>query len=151
MATQRWDPRRDLLQLRDRVDRLFGECLARSSGALDPEPQAGTDWRPAVDVLEQRERYVVRVDVPGTDTSAVHVNVEEGDLVVRGERRLESAASPESYLRMERPHGSFLVRIALPDSVDREAVAAAQRNGVLEVILPKRRSEGPARIRVAVS
>ncbi len=148
MVIQRWDPLRNLLHLQERVNRLFEESLARSG--VVRETEAPTAWRPPVDLHEQDDRYVLRADLPGMDGSTVEVQVEEHDLVLRGERGVDSSVPRESYLRLERPSGSFVVRITIPESVNRQAIGAAHRNGVLEVVLPKRREESRARIQVSV-
>ena len=151
MAIQRWDPLRDLLQLRERMNRLLDETLTRSgSMPADAAPDASA-WRPPVDVTEESERYVLRADLPGVEASELQVEVENGHLTLSGERRPHPEAAPESYLRRERRTGPFSIRIALPESVSVEGIQAIQRNGVLEVVLPKKESLTPGRVRVSVS
>jgi len=146
MAIQHWNPARDLHRLRDTVNRVFDETLASS---IDAGPPDGT-WRPALDLFEEPERYVVRADLPGVGAQGVDLRVEEGTLVVSGERRTDGAAGREAYLRSERPSGRFAARIRLPPSVDISKIAATQRDGVLEVVLPKLREAAPPRIAVTV-
>lgn len=149
MVIQRWDPMRDLLHLQERVHRLFEEALARSGAVRESESPA--TWRPAVDLFEQEGRYVLRADLPGVDPGSVEIQIEDMDLVLRGNRRADAGIARESYLRLERPSGGFGVRIALPPSVDGARIEATHRNGVLEVALPKRREESQARIQVSVT
>jgi HSP20 family protein len=150
MAIQRWDPFRDLLQLQERVNRLFEESVARSGVQRGADPQGTTSWHPPVDLFEQGDRYVVRADLPGVESGAVDLQIEGSDLVLRGERRGDPLVPRESYLRLERPSGAFLLRMALPDSVERQGIQAAHRNGVLEVVLPKKKAELHGRFRVDV-
>jgi HSP20 family protein len=150
MAIQRWDPLGDLVRLRDRMNELFEETLSRSGPADDKGSVEPTGWRPAVDLFEEPDRYLLRADLPGVAATDVDVQVEDGHLVLRGERRMDAAVQRESYLRVERPYGRFRTRIALPSSVDRDRIQARHRNGVLEVALPKKKEErGPGRIEVA--
>jgi HSP20 family protein len=149
MVIQRWDPLRDLLHLQERVNRLFEESLARSGVVREAEAPAA--WRPPVDLFEQEGRYVLRADLPGIDPGSVDIQLDESDLVLRGNRRTDSSVGRESYLRLERPSGSFAVRIALPPSVDGKKIEATHRNGVLEIVLPKKRDESQARIQVSVT
>jgi len=148
MVIQRWDPVRDLLHLQEQVNRLFEDSVARSGAIRETETPA--TWRPPVDLFEQADRYVVRADLPGIEGSAAGVQIEGQDLVLRGERRRDAAISRDNYLRLERPAGSFGVRIGLPVSVDREGIEATYRNGVLEIVLPKRREEPKAPLQVEV-
>jgi HSP20 family protein len=150
MAIQRWDPVRDLVQLQERFNRLFDDVLARSGAVREAESAARAGWRPATDVFEEPARYVVRVDLPGVPPSDVEIEVEEAALHVRGERRMDLGVPRDAYLRSERPQGGFAVSLQIPASVDRERIEAAHRDGVLEVVLPKRKDDGPARVRVDV-
>jgi HSP20 family protein len=148
MAVQRWDPLRDLVQLQERMNRLFEEAFARSSGGETIEPMTTASWRPPIDLVEESERYVLRADVPGLGPGEVDVQLEDGHLVIRGERTLEGGAARQGHLRVERPYGRFAVRVAMPGSVDASRIQASQRNGVLEVVLPKRPAEGAGRVTV---
>jgi len=148
MAIQRWDPRRDLLDLQDRVSRLFEEALSRSGGGVDGSAPVGA-WKPPMDLFEEGHRYVLRADLPGVDASDVELHVEGGRLVLRGERRADAAVARESYLRVERPYGNFSAQVALPPSVDPAGIRATHRNGVIEIVLPKRKEAGASRIDVA--
>ena len=151
MAIQRWDPFRDLVRLQDRVNRLFDESLARSGAARPADAAARPSWQPPVDLFEASDRYVIRADLPGVESASVDLQIEEGELVLRGERTLDPSVPRERYLRLERPHGTFVLRMALPDSVDRVGIEASHRNGVLEVTLPKRKEEPLGRVRLSVS
>ena len=149
MVIQRWDPVRDLVHLHERINRLFEESLARSGAAQGAESMSATAWHPPVDLFEREDRYVLQADLPGMDNYSVDLQVEGDELVLRGERLMDPTVARESYLRLERPHGSFVLRLSLPSSVNRQAIQAAHRNGVLEVVLPKKREE-PERVHVSV-
>lgn len=148
MAIQRWDPLRDLLQLQERMNRMFDEALARSPGPGLTETLSPSAWKPPVDLFEEGERYVLLADVPGTAAADVEVLIEEDQLVLRGERRPSGTIAPEAFLRVERPHGRFVVQIALPPSVDTSGIRATHRQGVLELVLPKKRALRSGRVAV---
>jgi len=76
--------------------------------------------------------------------------VDDGTLTVRGERHGSADVPREAYLRAERPTGAFVVRLALPPSVEVAGIRARQRSGVLEVVLPKRRETSRDAVRVQV-
>jgi len=147
MAIQRWDPRRDLVELQRRMKEMFDEALSRSAGGEGDAP--GGAWKPPLDLFEEAQRYVLRADLPGVTPGDVELQVENGKLTIRGERRIDSGIARESYLRVERPHGPFAAQIQLPASVDAEAIQAIHRDGVIEVILPKRKTSTPSRIEIS--
>ena len=147
MTTTRWDPFRDLLAIQDRMNRLFQETMARQRG--QEEIEVG-QWSPAVDIVETADRIVVRADLPGLEQSEIEVRVDDNTLTLRGDRRAVPDAKPEDYHRAERPHGPFVRSFGLPPNVDQAAVRATQKNGVLEVTLPKRQEAKVSSIKVDV-
>jgi HSP20 family protein len=146
MAVDRWDPVRDLRTLRERVDTLFQDVLGRAGTEAGPE--GGGGWRPPVDVWEEGDRYHVRADLPGVAPGDVTVEIEGGVVHVRGERPGASSVPRENYLRAERPHGRFALSMSLPPSVDPQGIEARQKDGVLEIVLRKKREDRGARVRV---
>jgi HSP20 family protein len=144
MAIQRWNPQGDLVRLQENVNRMFDEVLDRSEAPGADRVRPG-DWKPALDLFDDGEQYVLRADLPGVTPGEVDIRVEEDRLELSGERRSDR----EIYLRMERPSGRFSARVALPPSVDRQRVRARHQNGVLEILLPKRQREGtPSRVEI---
>jgi len=146
MAIDRWDPVSDLLHLKERVDSLFQDVLGRAGTEASPEVPGA--WRPPVDVWEEGESYYVRVDLPGVAPQDVSVEIEGGVLHLRGERRTDGSVPHGEFLRAERPRGRFAHSMALPASVDPGGIEARQRDGVLEIILRKKRDDRVARVRV---
>lgn len=150
MAIRRWDPLRDLLQIQDKVNRLFDDVLSRQPGTAGAETLSHSGYKPPLDVIEQQDRYVLRIDLPGLAAADVDIELENDTLVLRGERKPDPSIPREAYLRAERPRGRFALQLAVPATVDRQGVQASHAEGVLEVVLPKRREEAPSRIKVDV-
>jgi HSP20 family protein len=148
MAVDRWDPVRDLRHLKERVDTLFQDVLGRAG--TEALPEADGAWRPPVDVWAEGDSYHVRVDLPGVGPGDVSVEVEDGVLHLRGERRAGGSVPRGDYLRAERPYGRFAVSMALPSSVDPQGVEARQRDGVVEILLRSKREDRASRVRVAL-
>jgi HSP20 family protein len=146
MAIQRWDPVRDLVEMHQKINRLFEETFSRSAGAEGVDSVGAAGWKPATDLIEEPTRYVLRADLPGVAAGDVEVRIENGTLFLRGERKMDANVTRESYLRVERPYGHFAVRIALAPGVDTSAVRAAHRNGVIEIVMPKKEADVPARV-----
>ena len=137
---QPWSLHQELLQ---EVNRLFDRA-----GANDASSGATADWSPAVDIEEYPDRFVLRADVPGIDPGGIDVTLEKGVLTLSGARDQSVDANATERRRVERATGRFHRRFTLPDTVDSEAVSASGRNGVLEVVIPKRAQVQPRRIAV---
>lgn len=98
---------------------------------------SAADWVPAVDIFEEKDRYVVRADVPGVNPDDINVSMDNGILNVSGERHAEARSEDASAQRLERATGRFFRHFTLPESTDAEAITAKCSNGILEVSIPK--------------
>jgi HSP20 family protein len=106
-------------------------------GFLGTPSEASVAFIPAVDVQEEKDRYVVKADLPGVKPEDIEVTAEKGILTLRGERKAEKRDNAEGYERLERVSGSFTRRFALPENVQGDAIKAKFTHGVLEVSIPK--------------
>lgn len=150
MAIVRWlDPFRDLTGIQERMNQIFEDALARSRGR-DEGLRTGM-WTPAVDIYEKNDAVVVKAELPGVEKDQISVEVKDGILMLRGERKFERDVKEESYHRIERSYGTFLRSFSLPVSVDQDHVKATFRDGVLEVELPKREQAKPKQVKVDIS
>jgi HSP20 family protein len=149
MAIQRWDPLRDLVQLQEKMNTMFEEALSRTVGPDGADTVGSAGWKPPIDLFEEAERYILRADLPGIGASEVQIQVEDGTLTLRGERKLDADVAREAYLRVERPCGRFSVQVSLPPSVEQSGIRASHRNGVIEVVLPKKKESVPSRIEIS--
>lgn len=138
MAISRSEQRNPWSQLHREMNRVLGE----NSSIVT------SDWVPVVDIKEEQDRFVLHADLPGVDRDNIDITMEEGVLSIRGERQLEPVDENSEYKRVERAHGTFYRRFALPDEADPEGIAARCNQGVLEVVIPKRASVRPRRIEV---
>ena len=144
MTRHGWGTSQNPLQeeMKQVLDRFFGESETDSSSVVTSQ------WVPRVDIKEEPERFVIFADLPGVDPNEIEVHMDKGMLSIRGERRSENRTENERYSRVERAHGVFYRRFALPESANPEGIAAAGRNGVLEITIPKRPESTPRRISV---
>jgi len=106
------------------------------------------DWVPAVDIVEEKDRYVLKADVPGVDPADIEISMDGGVLSLSGERQGETSDESEGLKRVERISGKFYRRFTLPDTADAEGVAAKSSNGILEVTIPKQPEVQARRITV---
>ncbi len=136
---------RDLVELRERINRLLEDWMARAG---TPDPEAGGEWTPRADAWELPDRVLLRVDLPGIAPGDLELRVDGGELVLRGTRPRPSEPDPSALVRAERPWGTFVRRWALPDAIDREGVRAVYRDGVLEIAVPRRPADAARRVPV---
>ncbi len=101
------------------------------------EPSAMGEWSPPLDLVETKDTITVRLDVPGMEPGDLHLNLQEGALTIRGEKKVEREEKGETRYRMERQYGQFTRLVRLPAGVNPDKVVAMFRNGVLTVTLPK--------------
>jgi len=146
MAIVRYDPWRTISQLQNEMNRLFENQLGGDE--TTENGMVAADWRPAVDVQEDANQYVITADVPGVDPKDIEVSLDNGVLTIRGERRQESEAEKANFKRVERVRGTFFRRFTLPDTADAEKVKAKSNHGVLEITIPKQEQGQPRKIEV---
>lgn len=145
----RWEPFRDLVTLRDRMDRLFGDMSGRGWPA--EEGLTTGIWNPPVDVYETADSIVMKADLPDVTKDDVDISVEGNVLSIRGERKRENEVKEKDFYRMERSYGAFTRSFTLPGTVDPDKIEAGFTGGVLTVTLPKREESKPKQIKVKVS
>ena len=145
MTVMRYTPSTELeefpvgLQLfQDSASRMFSEPSNRP-------------WSPAVDIFETEHELVLKADVPEVEMKDITLQVENGTLTMKGERKSEQEKKGRGYHRIERGYGSFVRAFTLPDSVDVDKVKAEYKSGVLTVTLAKKEVAKPKTIRVEIN
>ena len=145
MALTKYDPYQDLMDFPTGI-RSFQEAVNR----MLSEPRSQRPWTPAVDIVETENDLIIKADLPELDMKDIQVNIENGTLSLKGERKFESEDKAKGYHRIERSYGSFARYFSLPDSVDAEKVKADYKSGVLTVTLPKKEIAKPRSIKVDI-
>ena len=145
MNLMKYEPSHDLLDFTSGF-RTFQDAVNR----MLSEPRSQRPWTPAVDILETDNELVVKADLPDVDMNDIHVEIENGTLTLRGERKFEKEEKETGYHRIERSYGSFARYFSLPDTVEPDKVKADYKNGVLTVTLAKKEIAKPRSIKVQV-
>jgi HSP20 family protein len=152
MSITRWDPFRELEDMSDRLNRVFGRsALAAIPGATSSEGLFTFDWTPSVDIAETAEAFEIKAELPDVKKEDVKVSVEDGELRISGERKREKEEKGKKIHRIERSYGSFMRTFTLPPNVDDAKLSAEYKDGVLNVRLPKTEQAKPKAIAVKVS
>ncbi|HSJ58597.1 MAG TPA: Hsp20/alpha crystallin family protein [Anaerolineae bacterium] len=141
----RWDPfrRRELMSLRDAMDRMFEEGMLRP-----PMPFGWGEESLAVDMYETDDNVVVKTAIPGVKADDIEVSVTGDTLSVRAETKQEEEVNEERYLRRERRYGSYCRQITLPGGIQADQAEADYSDGVLTLTFPKAEEVKPRSIRV---
>ncbi|HEX2735544.1 MAG TPA: Hsp20/alpha crystallin family protein [Polyangiaceae bacterium] len=146
MSISRWDPFRELEDMNRRFNRMFG-LSARGA----QENLTIPDWHPSVDIAETPETYVIAAELPDVKREDIKVNVENGVLTLKGERKLDREDKGKKFHRVERSYGTFVRAFSLPETVDENTIKAEAKDGVLTVTLQKSAKQKPKTIEVKVA
>ncbi len=141
---ENWYPIEEITTLRNRMDRLMSRF-----GTEPNEELVTSQWVPTADIVDTKNAIVVKAELPGLTEKDIFVEIENGLLTIRGERKFEKETNKD-YLRTERAYGTFLRTFTLPSNVIPEKIAASYVNGVLEVEIPKKEEAKPRMIAVDV-
>jgi HSP20 family protein len=146
-VTTTWDLFDDL---RATQDELLLRLTAGHNGR--PAQRNGSSdamaWAPAVDISERKDAYLVTAEIPGVSAGDIEVGFDNGLLTIQGERHRAKEVSVEQVHRSERPQGRFRRSMTLPSNVDTDKIEASARDGVLQILVPKRREDRGRRIQV---
>ena len=146
MALVRYEPWNLFERIQDELNRAG--LLAQDTVEGDNSHVVTSAWRPAVDIKEEPNQFVILADLPGVDPKDIEITMDKGVLTIKGERVSGMEETREGYRRVERLHGTFYRRFSLPDTADADHIEARGRNGVLEIILPKHAEVQPRKISV---
>ena len=145
MAITRWDPFREVVALQNRVNSLFRDLNEGD------DPVAAASFVPAVDIYEDAQKVMLKLEVPGIDQKDLDVRIEDHTLTVKGERKFESEEKEQNFHRIERRYGSFYRAFTLPSTVDTQNIGANYSAGVLRLELKKKPEAQPKQVKINVT
>ncbi len=140
----RYDPFRELVTLQDRVNSLF-EGFSDVSGK---EQLAAGTFVPPVDIYEDEQNLVLKLEIPGVNEEDLQVSLENNLLTVKGERKFEKEENEENFHRIERRFGTFTRTFRMPNTVDSDYTSASYDKGILKITLAKRAEAKPKQIKI---
>jgi HSP20 family protein len=136
-------PFEDVAGLQKRLNSIFNDFAGAAEGS-------GAGFTPAVDVYEDADKLVLKLEIPGVKQEDMDIRLENQTLAIKGERKFEQTEKAENFHRIERRFGSFVRSFTLPQTVNPEGVTASLDAGVLTVSLPKKEEAQPKQIKVQV-
>ena len=138
----RWEPAREMMTLREAMDRLFDDAFTRPLSIRD-------GWTaPAIDMYQTDDEIVVKASLPGFKADDVQINITGDVLTLRGEMKHEDEKKEKAWHLREQRWGSFERSVALPTNVVADRANADFENGVLTITLPKAEEAKPRTISV---
>lgn len=144
---QLWDPFHDVLSLKDEIDRVFWGFGRHGKKGEDASL---SQWAPAVDISEDKEMIKISAELPGMEKKDVRISVENNILTIKGERTFKDEEKKKNYHRIERSYGMFERSFTLPASTYSDRIQANMKDGVLEVMIPKKEEAKPKEIEIQV-
>jgi HSP20 family protein len=142
----RWNPLKEMVSLRERMNRLFDDSLFRSERRND-DAELGV-WLPAVDMFEKDDRLVIKAELPGMDKKDISLDLKNNVLTLSGIRQHENEVKEENFYRREMSYGKFVRSFSLPADSDAEKIKAEFQNGLLTIEIPKPEQHKPKQIKV---
>jgi HSP20 family protein len=143
-----WQPFREVESLQSEMNKLFdlslGRWPLRSMGLMEGA------WSPSVDVFDSKDNVLVKVDIPGMKKEDMEISVDGDTLTIKGEKKEETESKDKGYVKTERFFGSFNRALSLPAEIEENKVKASYKDGVLEIILPKKEEQKPKQIKVDI-
>lgn len=138
----RWEPMREMMTLREAMDRLFDDAFTRPIGNVNP-------WgAPAIDLYQTEKNVVVKAALPGLKAEEVQISVTGEVLTLKGEFKQAEEVKDAAYHLKEQRYGSFERSVLLPSEVQTEKAKADFENGILTITLPKAEQVLPKTITV---
>ncbi len=138
----RWDPLRDMITMRQAVDRALDEAFARGT-----ETRGTGAWLLPMDAYITEDAIVIRADVPGVSPDELDITLEGDTLTIRGEIKREKVEDYK-YVLLERPTGRFERTLNINTPIDADRVEASFKDGVLTLTIPKAEAVKPRQIAV---
>ena len=152
MTLVRWSPKASqVAHVHDSFDAVLNGFLSGPWFTPGSVSAANADWTPATDVVEEPNRFVLSIDLPGMRREDLKISVESDSLIITGERKRETEANEKGYSRFERVTGTFTRVFSLPNTIDGRKIDANYKDGVLSVLLPKSEEARPKSIEVRVN
>lgn len=145
-----WDPFKELREMSERMNRVFGVEPYARRGADGGQALTGIDWAPSVNISETDKAYMIRADLPDVKKEDVLVQCEKGMLTIQGERKQQKTEDNERFHRVESSYGRFMRSFVLPDDADDAGIEATFKDGALQVRVPRAQPKQPKARQITV-
>jgi HSP20 family protein len=138
---------REIEDIRNSFEDVFGRSFLPAIWRRVPSEE--TIWAPAIDVVEKKDKFMVKVELPGVAEEDINVSVTGNTLTIEGEKETGAEINDKGYYYSETSYGNFSRSLTIPSTVDTSKIEASCDKGVLEIMLPKTPEAHPKKIAVA--
>ncbi|OGU62934.1 MAG: hypothetical protein A2V66_10035 [Ignavibacteria bacterium RBG_13_36_8] len=152
MTLVRFNPFRDLLNVEREFNRMmssFNDKFGLSRKEMSDEYENAV-WMPLTDVYEDKDNYMLKVDLPGVNKDDLKISYTNGELIISGERKQEKEEKDGKYHRIERTFGKYYRSFALPKEIKSDKIEAEFKDGQLSVSIPKAEEVKPKELEIKI-
>jgi HSP20 family protein len=130
-----WEPIREIERMQRQMNRMMERLFPGDGG------RGALAYVPSAELEETDKEILLKLEIPGMEAKDLDIEVEEGSVTIRGERKTETKTEEKGLVRSEFHYGKFERVIPLPTRVQHENVKAEYKNGILSLTLPKTEEE----------
>lgn len=153
MAIMKWNPSRELLNVEREMNKFFNSFGSRF-GLMDTannDEYENAVWAPLTDISEDKDSYIIKLDLPGVSKEDVKISYLDGQLSISGERKQEKETKELKFHRVERTYGRYFRSFTLPGVIKEDKIDAEFKNGQLQITVPKAEEAKPKEISIKIN
>lgn len=152
MTLVKWNPARELLNVEREFNKLFNTFNSRFGfdDSTMNEDLENAVWSPLTDISENKDQYILKMDLPGVSKENLKLNFHDGELTISGERKQEKEDKDSKYHRIERTYGKYYRSFTLPQTIQADKINAEFKDGQLTITVPKSEEAKPKELEIKV-
>ncbi len=152
MTLIKWNPSRELLNVEREFNKLFNSLGSRFGlmESSENEEYENAVWMPLTDITEDKDNFMLRLDLPGVRKDDVKISYNDGQLSISGERKQEKETTDSKYHRVERAYGKYFRSFTLPSKIREDKIEAEFKDGQLIITVPKAEEAKPKEIPIKI-
>ncbi len=153
MTLVKWNPSKELMNVEREFNRLFNTFNRRfgfdDARSADEEMENAV-WSPLTDISENKDQYILNMDLPGVSKENLKLSFHDGELIISGERKQEKEDKDSKYHRIERTYGKYYRSFTLPQTIQADKINAEFKDGQLTITVPKSEEAKPKELEIKV-
>jgi HSP20 family protein len=152
MTLVKWNPARELLNVEREFNKLFNTFNSRfgfDDSSMNEDLENAV-WSPLTDISENKDQYILKMDLPGVSKENLKLNFHDGELIISGERKQEKEDKDSKYHRIERTYGKYYRSFTLPQTIQADKINAEFKDGQLTITVPKSEEAKPKELEIKV-
>lgn len=153
MTLVRFNPVRDLVNIErefNKMFNLFENRLGFNRGKENDEAYENAVWSPLTDIAEDKDKYLLQLDLPGVTKDDLKLTIKDGQLCISGERKSEKETKEKQFHRVERTFGKYYRAFTLPEGIKQDNIEAEFKDGQLNISIPKAEEVKPKELEIKV-